>query len=113
MRFPFCRLQGRKAFSRFPVSDNKQAAPSEMHWSCLMSSEDGFAFPLNGLSVFDMGPLAPTDRAVNTAAILCADVKSPRHQGGPPDPHRRSFTTGSAKPAPTLLSATRVAACVH
>ncbi len=52
-----------------------------------MSSEAGSAFPLSRLSVFDLGPLSPTNKAANTIAaaadILCADVNSPCFTSGP------------------------------
>lgn len=52
-----------------------------------MSSEAGSAFPLSRLSVFDLGPLSPTNKAANTiaaaAAILCADVNGPATPRGP------------------------------
>lgn len=50
-----------------------------------MSSEAGSAFPLRRLSVFDLDPLSPTNRAAvaRAAAILCADVNGPAFTGGP------------------------------
>lgn len=86
--FLFLFLQGREeAKILLSVSDIKQAVPSEMQSSCLMSSEAGSAFPLNRLSVFDLGPLSPTNRGANTSAdasaILCADVNGPASPEGP------------------------------
>lgn len=69
------------------MSDIKQAVPSEMQKSCLMSSEAGSPFPLSRLSVFDLGPLSLTNKAANTiaaaAVILHADVKGPALPDGP------------------------------
>lgn len=49
-----------------------------------MSSEAGSAFPLNRLSVFDLGPLLPTNNTIAAAsAILCADVNGPASPEGP------------------------------
>lgn len=69
--------------SPFPVSDIKHAAPSEMQRSCLMSSEAGAAFPLNRLSVFDLCPLSPTNKAANTLAAAARRCEWLRFTRGP------------------------------
>lgn len=109
--FPlFSLLQGHKA-AKFPlrVSAVKQAAPSEMQKSSLTSSEAGLAFPLSGLPVFDLGPLSPTNKAANAAAvaaaILCADVNSPASPEGPPRTKTRPSADARTQKHGFILSA--------
>lgn len=86
-----------------------------------MSSEAGALFPLNRLSVFDFGPLSPTNRGPpNTTAAARrrfshADVNGPSiTRGGPLTPKNPLYVSLRRQPpraAPS--STTRVAARAH